>query len=119
MSVVDPVGQRPRQFMETRVLIVDDTPDERLIAGAIVERQLGWKIAEADHGRQALGLLEKGGVDVVVTDLQMPELDGLELVDAIRSRFPNVPVILMTAYGSEQIAIQALQRGAASYVPKK
>ncbi len=48
----------------------------------------------------------------------MPELDGLELVGAVRSRFPLVPVILMTAYGSEEIAVRALRRGAASYVPK-
>src|SRR5262249_34086164 len=49
----------------------------------------------------------------------MPELDGLCLVEAVRDRFPLVPVVLMTAFGSEDTAVQALQRGAASYVPKK
>src|SRR5262249_57505019 len=57
--------------------------------------------------------------DLVLTDMLMPEMDGLELVSAIRSTYPLVPVILMTAHGSEDIAIQALQKGAASYVPKK
>lgn len=49
----------------------------------------------------------------------MPELDGLDLVGAVRERFPMVPVILITAHGSEEIAVKALQKGAASYVPKR
>ncbi len=56
---------------------------------------------------------------VVLTDLQMPEMDGLALVQEIRDQFPRLPVILMTAYGSEDVAIQALRAGAANYVPKK
>jgi CheY-like chemotaxis protein len=56
--------------------------------------------------------------DLVLTDLQMPELDGLELVNRIVERFPDLPVVLMTAHGSENIAAQALANGAASFVPK-
>ena len=56
--------------------------------------------------------------DVVVTDVQMPEMDGLEFVTAARDLHPDVPVILMTAHGSERCALEALERGAASYVPK-
>jgi CheY-like chemotaxis protein len=55
----------------------------------------------------------------VLTDLQMPDMNGLELVEEIRHRFPRLPVILMTGQGSEDISIQALQKGAASYVPKR
>jgi anti-sigma regulatory factor (Ser/Thr protein kinase) len=55
----------------------------------------------------------------VLTDLQMPEVDGLELVEQVRQSFSEVPVILMTANGSEDLAIEALQAGAASYVPKR
>ena len=55
----------------------------------------------------------------VVTDLQMPGMNGLELVEEIRERYPGLPVVLMTAYGSEDIAIRALRAGAANYVPKK
>ena len=57
--------------------------------------------------------------DIVISDLIMPEMDGLELVAAARIKFPLVPVILMTSKGSEEIAVQALQAGAASYVPKR
>ena len=70
-------------------------------------------------GAEALEKIQLVHPDVVLTDLQMPEMDGLELVGAIRSApFPLVPVILMTAHGSEDIAVQALARGASSYVPK-
>jgi CheY-like chemotaxis protein len=55
---------------------------------------------------------------MVLTDMQMPEMDGLDFVGKIRERFPLVPVVLMTAHGSEDLAVQALARGAASYVPK-
>jgi CheY-like chemotaxis protein len=101
------------------VLIVDDSAIDRTLAGGIVGKMPGWKAVFAGQGVEALAVLDKGGIDVVVTDMIMPEMDGLELVQAARARFPLVPVILMTAHGSEDIAIQALQRGAASYVPKK
>jgi hypothetical protein len=55
----------------------------------------------------------------VLTDLQMPELNGLELVRMVRSEYPLIPVVLMTSKGSEEIAVEALQQGAASYVPKR
>jgi DNA-binding NarL/FixJ family response regulator len=55
---------------------------------------------------------------VIVTDLQMPEMDGLQLVTAIRIHYPTVPVVLITAHGSEELAVRALEQGAASYVPK-
>ena len=56
--------------------------------------------------------------DLIVTDLQMPRMDGLELVRNVRKSFPQVPVVLITSYGSEQIAIDALRAGATSYAPK-
>jgi len=56
--------------------------------------------------------------DLVVTDWQMPEIDGLELVNTIGDKYPEVPVVLMTAHGSEVVAAQALANGAASFVPK-
>jgi CheY-like chemotaxis protein len=63
-------------------------------------------------------MMEKSLPDIVVTDMQMPEMNGLELVESIRGLYPGVPVVVMTAQGSEEIAVTALQRGAASYVPK-
>jgi CheY-like chemotaxis protein len=101
------------------VLIVDDSAMDRHLAGAIVQKLEGWKAVFAGNGVEALAAMNNQVPDLVLTDMLMPEMDGLELVQAIRSTFPLVPVILMTAHGSEDIAIQALQKGAASYVPKK
>ena len=56
--------------------------------------------------------------DVVISDLVMPELNGLELIGQVRQNYPLVPVILLTALGNEEIAFEALEQGAASYVPK-
>jgi CheY-like chemotaxis protein/anti-sigma regulatory factor (Ser/Thr protein kinase) len=102
----------------SRVLVVDDSAMDRRLAGGLLEKNSALEISYAEDGAEALRLIEEQPPELVLTDLQMPELDGLELVGAVRSRFPLVPVILMTAYGSEEIAVRALRRGAASYVPK-
>ena len=102
----------------TTVLIVDDSVLDQQIAGACV-KEIGCDVAYAASGREALDAIQRDPPDVVLTDLQMPEGDGLELVARVKQRSPNIPVVLMTAYGSEQIAAEALRAGAASYVPKQ
>ena len=99
-------------------LVVDDSAMDRRLAGTLLKRA-GIEPAYAENGVAALEHVERQAPDIVVTDMQMPEMDGLELVRAIRARFPHVPVILMTAHGSEEVAVKALQLGAASYVPKR
>src|SRR4029078_2757919 len=70
-------------------------------------------------GRQALEQLELHLPDLVVTDMMMPNMNGLELVSEVKEQYPMTPLILMTSQRSEEIAVQALQKGAASYVPKR
>ena len=101
------------------ILIVDDYLVDRRIAGGIVEKITGTQPLFATNGREALQRIADCRPNVVLTDLQMPEMDGLQLVQEIRDHFPLLPVILMTAYGSEEVAIHALRAGAANYVPKK
>ncbi len=101
------------------VLVVDDSTVDRHLAGGLVQKMEGWKASFAGNGVEALAAMEQHMPDIVLTDMLMPEMDGLELVQTIRVKYPRVPVILMTAHGSEDIAIQALRKGAASYVPKK
>ncbi|HXG08571.1 MAG TPA: response regulator [Gemmataceae bacterium] len=101
------------------VLVVDDFAMDRHKAGTLVEKATGLTPVYAANGREALAAMQQQLPEVVLTDLLMPEMDGLELVQEIRSKYPLVPVILMTAHGSEEIAIQALQKGAAYYVPKR
>lgn len=99
------------------VLIVDDNPIDRRLAAGIVEK-VGMQTSFAVNGREGLDVIENEPPDIVLTDLLMPEMDGLELVERIKAEHPTVPVILMTAHGSEEIAVKALRTGAASYVPK-
>src|SRR5262249_7130504 len=101
------------------VLVVDDSPIDRRLATAILEKSSGARTVTAENGKVALAALEKETPTAVLTDLQMPEMDGLELVEEIRRRWPLVRVILRPANGSEEMAIEPLQRGAASYVPKR
>lgn len=100
------------------VLVVDDAVLDRQVAGTCVEEQ-GLVPLYANNGREALEVIEREKPDVVLTDLQMPEMDGLALVKRVRRDHSSIPVILMTAFGSEDVASRALRAGAASYVPKK
>jgi len=101
------------------ILVVDDSSVDRRVAGALLARAGGWQIEYAVNGHEALEKMQKAPFDLVLTDLLMPGMSGLELVAAVRQRHPHVPVILMTSRGSEEIAAQALYEGAASYVPKR
>ena len=100
------------------VLIVDDNPVDRELASQLVVRHTALYTQFANNGLEAVERLEADAARAVLTDLHMPEMDGLSLVRTVRRRFPTIPVVLMTAHGSEDIAIEALVEGAADYVPK-
>ena len=100
-----------------RVLIVEDSPTQAESIRFMLE-EAGFHVESARHGREGLEKIRLSPPDIVVTDLEMPEMNGLELVEAVRRDHPSVPVVLMTAHGSEEIAALALRQGAASYVPK-
>ncbi len=101
-----------------QVLVVDDSPIDRILAGKTLLKESGMTVTYAVDGADAMEQIRSQLPDAVVSDLQMPEMDGLQLVAAIKQRYPLLPVILMTAQGSEEIAAEALRLGAASYVPK-
>ena len=88
-------------------LVVDDTAVDRRLAGGLIEQAGGIKVVYAKNGVDAFERVQEEPPDIVVTDMQMPEMDGLEFVTKIRTHFPQVPVILMTAQGSESIAVEA------------
>ncbi|MBC8356012.1 MAG: response regulator [Planctomycetes bacterium] len=100
------------------VLIVDDSPLDRRLATRFLE-EVGFHVVAVENGKVAIEQIPKANPDVVVTDMQMPEMDGLALVERMTVAYPTIPVVVMTAFGSEAIAVAALQHGAASYVPKQ
>jgi len=102
----------------TRVLVVDDSAVDRTVAAGILMREAGFFIDCACNGEDALQQIKGALPDLVLTDLQMAPIDGLQLVSIVREKYPRVPVILMTSQGSEETAFRALQAGAANYVPK-
>lgn len=85
----------------------------------LLEKEPDCQVLYAEDGAAALRSVEDNLPDVVVTDMVMPHLDGLQLVEAMKHDFPLIPVIIMTAVGTEETAVQALKRGAASYVTKR
>jgi CheY-like chemotaxis protein len=101
------------------VLVVDDSPVDGHLAGSLLNKLCECTVRFAADGKEALAQLAREQPDLVLTDLQMPEMDGLQLMTAIKKDYPRVPVVLMTARGSEDIAARALTAGAASYVPKR
>ncbi len=109
----------PDATVDLPVLVVDDAVVDRRLAGNIVAKITGLKVLYATNGKEALDVLAREHIGLVLTDLQMPKMDGLELAEEVRSQYPLVPLILMTATGSEQIAMEALLSGAASYAPKQ
>ena len=86
-----------------RVLIVEDDQTDRIILGNIVQGT-GHEVYFASGGKEALKICLKGGIDVVVTDLHMPDGDGLELIEALRALLPAAPIIAISGKGPELLA---------------
>lgn len=101
------------------ILIVDDSQLEQRYVARLLEAQGGWRISYARNGVEALEAVAAEQPALVLTDMQMPKMDGLTLVEKLREVYPQVPVVLMTGSGSERVAVAALKAGAADYVPKQ
>jgi DNA-binding NtrC family response regulator len=100
-----------------RVLIADDDSLSREFLSEAC-RTLGFQVEAVTSGEQALERLRRGGIDLVLTDLRMPGMNGVELVKTMSRDMPEVPVILITAHGTVETAVQAMQQGAADFVVK-
>ena len=103
--------------MSPRILVVDDEPRMADIVDMVLRRD-GWAVRTASSGDSALAALDERPVDVVLTDLRMPGMDGLTLLQRIRAEHPEVRVVLMTAFATVSTAVEALREGAFDYVQK-
>ncbi|HEX7534395.1 MAG TPA: sigma-54 dependent transcriptional regulator [Syntrophales bacterium] len=103
--------------MAEKILVVDDELNMRLVLKALLNKE-GYDVATASDGIEALKVLKSGGVQVVVTDLRMPKLDGVGLLERVISEYPSTPVIIITAHGTIATAVDALKKGAFDYITK-
>ncbi len=102
----------------SRILVVEDSPTQALEMEALLE-DAGFSVTVVGDGKSALRSVRMSTPELVVTDLELPGMDGLSLIETFKKEYPFVPVILVTAHGSEELVARALRVGAASYVPKR
>lgn len=103
--------------MTARLLVVDDEKLTRTTLEMEL-REAGYEVSTATNGFDAIAMLEQGGFEVVITDLRMPSMDGLEFLHVARERWPETQVIFMTAFGTVATAVRAMREGAADYLTK-
>jgi two-component system NtrC family response regulator len=99
------------------ILIVDDEKNYLLVLEDLLEEE-GYRVMTADSALKALEILQESDLDVVITDMKMPGMDGMALLDAVHSLNPDLPVIMMTAFGSVERAVEAMRKGAFDYILK-
>jgi two-component system, NtrC family, response regulator HydG len=99
------------------ILVVDDEPSVRFALSELLSAA-GHDVREAEHAPAALAALDGDAADVVISDLNMPAMNGLSLLEEVRARHVNTLFILLTAHGDERIAVEALKLGAYHYIPK-
>jgi len=103
--------------MKPSVLIAEDDSDVRKVLVSLV-KSAGFEPIEAEDGKAAWDTLEKSPAQMLLADLKMPRMDGLELLELVKSKYPKMPVIMVTAHGTVDVAVKAMKEGAFDFVTK-
>ena len=103
---------------KARLLIVDDEIDMLRLLKRSIETELDWEIALARSGEEALELIEKSPFDLALVDIRMPGMDGVELLERIKVFDPWLTVVMMTAFGVIEVAVESIKKGAYDFVTK-
>ena len=101
------------------ILIVDDSPVDLLLVASLVARNPQWHTHPVSSAKEAISVIENETPDLLITDLQMPEINGIELVQHVKKIAPGLPVLLVTHSDNADMALEALRAGATSYSPKQ
>jgi DNA-binding NtrC family response regulator len=100
-----------------RVLVVDDEENARIGLSKILEQE-GYRVDSVANGREALDYLQHQNVQVVISDLQMPEMNGINFLRELNRHYPSTPVIMVTAHGGIESYLEAIHLGAYEYINK-
>ncbi len=100
-----------------KILVVDDEMNMQMVLKAMLRRE-GYEILTASDGMEALGILKGDQPAAIITDLKMPRLDGMGLLEKVQDGYPDIPVIMITAHGTVSTAVEALKKGALDYITK-
>ncbi len=104
--------------MSAKILVIDDEVDMLMLLRMIIEDNTNYEVETTNSPTEGIKLLKEEDFDLVITDLKMPGMDGMELFDEFREIKPEIPVIIITAYGSPETASEALQRGVTDFIAK-
>jgi DNA-binding NtrC family response regulator len=101
-----------------KILIIDDEPDMLKLLSMILREKTAYEITTTNNPIEAVELAKQGGFDLVISDLKMPGLDGLEIIDAVKKVDEDTPVIIITAFASVESASEAIQKGGFDFITK-
>jgi DNA-binding NtrC family response regulator len=104
--------------MAEKILIVDDEPDMLRLLSMIIKEKTPYEVTTTNNPLEALELAKKGSFDLLVTDLKMPGLNGIELLEAVKRFDEDIPTIIITAYGTVEAAVETMQKGAFDFMTK-
>jgi DNA-binding NtrC family response regulator len=104
--------------MSERILVVDDELDMLMLLRMIIEDNSDYAVETTNNPSEGLKMLTEKDYDLVISDLKMPGMDGMELFDELQEIKPGVPVIIITAYGSLETADEAMKKGVADFITK-
>ena len=104
--------------MTANILAVDDEPDMLKLLSMIVREKTPHNIVTTNNPLEALEIAKQGGIDLLIADLKMPGLDGSELLDAVKAVNQDIPVVIITAFATEEAAAETLQKGGFDFIIK-
>ena len=110
-------ARMPMHVTQPRILLLDDEKSNRIVLKSIMEGE-GYAVLHTDDGREALDMMADQHVDLIIQDLRMPKMDGLIFLKSVKQKFPDVPSIVLTAFGTFETAVEAMRLGAYTHLSK-
>ncbi len=104
--------------MYKKLLIVDDEPDMLTLLSMLIREKTPYEPVATNNPLEALELVKQGGINLVIAELKMPALDGIELLEAVKRVNEDIPVVIMAAYGTVEAALEAMSKGAFDFITK-